>query len=145
MEMEQWMFKHGRMRLTGLAVTLALSAMACSGSSSPAAPSTPSIVQAGGLWTGTLTITGVSGGECVGVTEQALGIVGSSQTYTVQITQTGTSLTAVTTSTSTGITTNFTGTAGTASVTLNATSSSAANVLGLHCTNGQLRLWTSPN
>jgi hypothetical protein len=137
--MERMMFRYGRVRLTGIALALAVSAIACSGSSSPSAPSIPTFVNVAGLWTGRVTITSISGGECVGVTEQALGAVGSSQTYTLQVTQAGSSLTAVATSNATGISTNFSGTAGTASIALNATSSTAALVFGIHCSNGQLR------
>ncbi len=61
---------------------------ACSSS-----PTAPSIIQVGGLWAGSTRLANVTGGECVGTTLSALSL-GTVQNYTVQITQTGASLSA---------------------------------------------------
>jgi hypothetical protein len=112
----------------------------CGGSSSaPSAPSAPSIVNVAGLWTASVKITSIVGGECVGVTQQALSLFAPPLPYTLQVTQNGASLTAIATSTVTGNSTNFSGTAGAASIALNATSSTNAFTFGYLCSNLQRR------
>lgn len=106
---------------------------ACGGDS----PTAPSVAQVSGVWLATVNLTSVSGGECVGATIAALGQ--PAQTFTVQISQTGSALTATATSTSTGVSTTYSGTAGANSIALNATSSSAANIFGFPCLSGALR------
>lgn len=102
------------------------------GSSTPTAPST---VQVAGVWLGTTQITSASGGECVG---PSLGI-GSATTVSLQVSQSGSALTAVATSTTNGNSTNYTGTAGANSIALNATFSTAAFTFGFRCSNGAIR------
>lgn len=115
-------------RLIGLLVLFG--AVGC-GSSTPTAPST---VQVGGVWLGTTQITSASGGECVG---PSLGI-GSATTVSLQVSQSGSALTAVATSTTNGNSTNYTGTAGASSIALNATFSTAA-LSTFRCSNGAIR------
>lgn len=106
----------------------------CGGSNGgPAAPST---IQVAGLWRGPVTISSVTGGECVGAAIQT--VIGSASTYTIAITQTGSSLTARSTEVDTGLTCDFTGTAGQNSVTLNTT---RCDILALDviCPNGARR------
>ena len=111
----------------------------CGGGSSPTGPTGQKVADVAGVWTGTVMVTNISGGECVGVTAQALGVIGASQTYTLQIDQTGANLTAIATSTATGNSTNFSGTAGATSFVLNATFSTNAFTYGYLCTNGLRR------
>jgi len=108
-------------------------ASACGGSSSPTAPS---IAQVGGAWTGLVTQTSVSGGECVGVLFQSSN--GASDRFTASITQDGSSLTASASSQTAGHSCVYTGTAGSSSVSLNATFCQPSSVR-LQCANGALR------
>ncbi len=78
-------------------------------------PTQPSLLQVGGLWTGSVRLTSVTGGECVGPTLAPR--IGITQVYTLVITQNGGDLTATATETGTGINTNYSGTAGTNIVT----------------------------
>ena len=104
-------------RLVPLALIVIL-ATGCGDDDSPTAP--PSVVQVGGIWTGTVTQVSASGGpECLGLFQQSNGLTDN---YTVSITQNGSSLTATASSQTGGETCNYTGTAGSNSVALNATS-----------------------
>ncbi len=81
----------------------------------PTSPTTtpvqsPFISQFGGFWNGTLTLTRVAGGECVGDDMQA--DVGTVDVGTVVISQTQTDVTAIIRSASTGLSCRYTGTAG---------------------------------
>lgn len=119
-------------------IAAAVLVSACGGGSKgPSSPSTPSIAQVGGLWRGTVTLTSVTGGECVGTALQAF--VGTSFDYTLSITQAGSSLTATSTDLSDGTTCSWSGTAGANSLVLNATRCDAAVVIGIQCGNGALR------
>jgi hypothetical protein len=125
-----------------LVVAVAVLGSTCGGgeSSTPAAPTptpTPTITNVAGVWTGTARLTSVSGGECVGATLAAS--IGSPSSFTFQVTQSGSTLTAVWTSTTTGIFVNYSGTAGAGTMALNATASSAGWVYGFLCSNGQRR------
>lgn len=126
-------------RLLLLAILVTLPGCGDDKSSSPSSPSTtpPPPVNVQGLWTGGSTTTGANGGECLAQTFASL--VGSTSNYTVQITQSGSSLTAVVTDTKTGIYTNYSGTAGGSSISLAWTYSSAGSISGIRCPNGQLR------
>lgn len=116
----------------------ALAALACGGGSkSPTAPGPPPIVQVAGVWTATMRLTGVGGGECVG--DVLAGFIGDTERYTAAITQAGASLTATVSSQETGLSCSHTGTAGSTTISLNATSCQAAVILGLRCRNGALR------
>jgi hypothetical protein len=103
-------------RLKLVAVAACLSA--CGGNSSP---TSPSIAQVGGVWTGLASQSSVSGGQCSDVF-----VNGAESSYTLSITQTGSTLAATSTSQLTGIHCSYTGTAGSNTVALNATSCSTS-------------------
>jgi hypothetical protein len=123
-----------RMFKRGCVLLLVILATACSGSDSPTAPS---IAQVGGVWDVTLTLTAVTGGDCLAAALQS--IVGTVDRGTMQVSQTGSSLTATFTSSSDGGSTSFQGTAGASSIALNETGCSACNLIGVTCPNGTRR------
>jgi hypothetical protein len=75
--------------LLAFACAVLVAALACGGTSSPSAPSTPTIVNVAGVWNGTTRLTAATGGECVGVLYQAN--LGATQRVTAQVSQAGTS------------------------------------------------------
>lgn len=110
------------------------------GSDSPTAPSAQQPqqpAQVSGLWAFTGTVTSVSGGECFATAFQAL--IGERSSGTIQIQQTGASLTATVTDNGTGGSCTYSGTAGATSVALNTTSCTASDAIGARCPNGALR------
>ena len=123
------------------AAAFVLLCISCRGGASsptaPAAPAAPTIASVAGLWTATMRLTSITGGECVGTTSQAT--VGALNTYALQVTQNGSSLTAVATNTATGNYMYLSGTAGTSAITLNATYSSTAIIYGYLCSGGSHR------
>lgn len=105
--------------------------VACGSSSS--SPSSMLISQAGGTWTGTLTLTSASGGpECLDVVQQGVGVPDQ---FTLVITQTGTSLSATGSTQAAGQTCSYFGTAGDAKLALD------SNI----CTPGGVRLTCGGN
>jgi hypothetical protein len=116
-----------------LALLLLSNLSTCGGS--PAAPSGPA--QVAGAWTGTLTVTSITGGECVGVVLQSA--VGRSTNFTASIQQSGSSLTATITDAATGTSCTYSGSAATTTISLNLQSCPVDAVLGLRCGNGDLR------
>lgn len=104
---------------------------ACSGKDTPTAPAT---AQVAGLWSGTITQTGATGGECLALFQ--LGNGGTAG-ITLAITQNGTALTGTATSSGSGGTCTFNGTAGSTNLSLNVTSCQPAGY-SVTC-NGQLR------
>ena len=120
---------------------LSLVALNCGGDStsptSPTAPSTPTIAQVAGVWTGTATLTSVTGGECVGTVLQSA--VGSADSFTAAVTQTGSTLSATITSQSSGLSCSYSGTAGSNTVTLNLTTCQVDTLLDVQCAGGVLR------
>jgi hypothetical protein len=124
-------------------VVSALFLVSCGGGSQSSSTSTtpttptPTPVNVAGLWTGTTQLTSATGGDCVGTLYA--GQVGTTSTYAVQVTQSGSSITARATSTTTGQYTDYTGTAGSSSVSLNWTYATAGVMTGFRCSNGQLR------
>ncbi len=102
-------------------VGLAVLGLHCGGdSTSPTTPSTPTIAQVAGDWTGTTTLTSVIGGECVGTVFQTM--LGLPFPFTAAVTQTGSTLSATVTLDITATTCSYSGTAGSNTVTLNVTS-----------------------
>jgi hypothetical protein len=67
-------------------------------------------------WSGNRTLTGVTGGDCVGQVLAAS--IGSASTYDLRVTENGSSLTAVATDRMTGFTVNYAGTADGSSILL---------------------------
>jgi hypothetical protein len=118
-----------------LSIGLPILCLACGGSGSPTEP-TP-VAQVAGVWSYRVTLSGVSGGECVGAALQSL--VGSTTTGTIQISQSGGSLTATTTNDDDGSNCTYTGTAGSNSFALNGNSCSIGVITGLMCPNGAAR------
>jgi hypothetical protein len=102
-------------------VGLFFAAWSC-GSSSPTAPG---VMQVAGTWNGTLTLTTVSGGECVGVVYNEF--VGYSDQAAITFTQSGNSLATVFAGCS------YAGTAGSSSFTLNSTACDIPVEKGLPC------------
>ena len=110
---------------------------ACSGGDKSPTTPTPVIAHVAGVWGFTLTVTAVTGGECFASTFQAL--VGERGSGTLQIQQSGSTLSATSTNDSTGSSCTYTGTAGANSLALNVTSCTASDILGARCTDGQTR------
>ena len=103
----------------------------------PTPPPAPQIVQVAGLWGYTATLTGVTGGGCLGVS--FLSEIGTTTTGTMQVTQQGSSLEAIATLDSNGTSTRYTGTAGSSSVALNAVFWDVGSITGLTCLTGERR------
>ena len=136
------------MRIQHIIVGLALCITAAcgGGNSSPTAPTpppaatpppAPQIVQVAGVWGYTVTLTGVTGGGCLGAALMPL--IGTTSTGTMQVTQQGSSLEAIATLDSDGTATRYTGTAGSSSIALNAVSWDVGSITGLFCLSGEGR------
>ena len=135
------------MRIQHITVGLALCITAAcgDGNSSPTAPTpttptpppAPQIVQVAGVWGYTVTLTGVTGGGCLGAALMPL--IGTTFTGTMQVTQQGSSLEAIATLDSDGTATRYTGTAGSSSIALNAVSWDVGSITGLFCLSGEGR------
>lgn len=119
-----------------LAFPLLLAAAACENDGSPTNPST--ITQMAGTWGYNARLNTVSGGECVGADFQV--IVGATDTGTLTITQSGSSLTATQTSDAGGGSCTYSGTASSGSFTLNLTRCDGGQVFrDFSCSNGARR------
>jgi hypothetical protein len=127
------MRKSGRTWL--LASVIIAFAVGCGGGGSPAGPS--ATTQVAGLWTFAETYASATGGECFAANFQTL--VGQTGTGTVQMSQSGASLTARATDDVTGGSCDYTGTAGANTLALNVVSCTASDVLGATCPNGARR------
>lgn len=118
-------------------IALLLFAVACgSSSSSPTAPTSAAATTAtvNGVWTGTVTLGSVIGGECFG--PAFLTGIGTSGPISVAFTQNASTLSAVWTATSGGGNFSYTGTVGQTAVSMTDTACSACNQLGASCPNG---------
>src|SRR5262245_49814222 len=89
---------------------LVVALSACGGTGSPSGPSPGTTAQLAGPWLFSETVTSVTGGECVGTANQQL--VGTVSSDNVQITQSGSQLTAHFTSNSYDASCDYVGTAG---------------------------------
>lgn len=120
-----------------LAFPFLLAAAACESDGSPTNPST--VTQVAGTWNYNARLNTVSGGECVGSDFQV--IVGATDTGSLTITQTGSSLTATQTSDAGGgASCMYSGTAGSGSFTLNLTRCDGGQVFrDFSCSNGARR------
>lgn len=116
------------------AFVLGMCVSACGGSDT--SPS-PQVAQVSGVWNVTSTITSVTGGDCLAAAFQT--IVGSVGRGTMQVSQSGSSLTATFTSSADGSSNSYQGTAGASSIALNETSCSACNIIGATCSTGVRR------
>lgn len=87
------------------------------------------------MWTGSATLNSVTGGGCIGAALQAA--IGSTTSFAVAVTQTGSSLTA--TVTEAGSSCSYSGSVGTSTVVLNLTTCEIGSLLGAQCPNGALR------
>ncbi|MGH9202009.1 MAG: hypothetical protein ACRD2A_12335 [Vicinamibacterales bacterium] len=119
-----------------LAISLLLST-ACDKNSSPTSPSTTA--QLAGTWSYNARLNSASGGECVGADFQA--VIGATDSGTLTITQSGTSLTATQTSdVAGGGSCTYTGSVSSSSFTLNLTRCDGGQVLrDFPCSNGARR------
>ena len=121
------------MKLNALAAAVSAVAMiGCGGDGSPTGPA--AVAQVAGVWSLSTTVTSVTGGECFSGVFQAL--VGARGTGTIQIQQSGSSLTATSTDNATGGSCTYSGTAGSNSIAVNTTSCTASDALGATCPNG---------
>jgi hypothetical protein len=94
------------------------------------------MAQAGGVWTGVNLNMSVNGGECVGV---ALAAMADGRTaFTLDVTQSGSALTAISTAPVSGLPTNYSGTAGVGTISLTA-APEVEWVRGFSCSNGLRR------
>ena len=118
-----------------LLIALLMFAAACGGNNKTAP--TPITVQIGGVWGVTFRTTSIAGGECFATAVQ--GAIGSEDRGTIQISQTGSALSATYTSDGNGGAYGYSGTAGTASAALNLESCTACNIIGATCPNGARR------
>lgn len=129
-------------RAAGIAVVAAMVAGCGPNLNNPASPTpvttqSPFISQFGGFYNGSLTLTRVAGGECVGQDYQsAIGVV---DVGTVVISQAQTDVTAVVRSASTGLSCRYQGSAGPGAFALNAQSCDIDEIL-FQCTNGASRV-----
>jgi hypothetical protein len=125
-------------RVGAFIVGLAVGVTACGNSdpTTPTGPSTP--VQVSGTWGYTLRLTSASGGECVGADLQNAAGLGDSGT--IELVQTGASLTATVRSDLVPGACSYSGTATTDSFALNLTRcESGALQPGYVCSNGAIR------
>jgi hypothetical protein len=122
-------------RTLPVVVALIVVVSACGGG--PTAPTAPPIAQGAGVWRGTQTLTGASGGDCLGAAFAAS--IGFRSDVTVSVTQNGANISGTSTSPSTGLSCRFSGTAGERTVTMNTTSCDANTFTRLQCLNGTLR------
>lgn len=119
-------------------LVIALTVSACGNGSDGPSTAPTRVVQVGGVWGVSSTVASASGGECFASGFQSL--VGQRGAGTIQIQQSGGSLTATITDDSTGGSCNYSGTAGANSVALNASSCTSSDVLGARCpTTGAMR------
>jgi hypothetical protein len=123
-----------------LATSIVCSACGTSYSSSNPGPALPSpvIAQVNGMWRGSTTLVGVTGGECVGSTLAPT--VGGVANSTLAMSQEGTTVTAELASAETGLACRYSGRVALNTLTLHATACSDDPVdIVVQCTNGSTR------
>lgn len=126
--------------LKRLSLALALvSLIACGGNSStaPSASAPPPTAQLQGVWTGTVSLGSVTGGECFG--PAFLALIGTTSPISLAFTQSGSGVTAVWSPQAGGGNFSYSGTVGQSAVSMNDTSCSACNQIGLACPSGARR------
>jgi len=111
----------------GAALVVAAATVGCGESPIAATPpgQLPFVTPLGGLWSGSLTLTGASGGECVGNELRAAAAAGTAPDQgTVSVTQDGSDVAAIVRSATTGLTCDYKGTSSLNSFALSAVSCS---------------------
>lgn len=122
------------------AILAAAGSLGCGESPAPAAPATsPFVTRFSGLWSGGMTLTTVTGGECVGPELRAQALTGSVDQSTITITQDDSDVTAVIRSATTGLTCSYAGNGSALTYALTATSCNGAQIL-YQCANGAARV-----
>ena len=115
----------------------AAAGMACGETAAPAAPATsPFVTQFGGLWSGSMQLANVTGGECVG---PELSARGASDSGTISITQENSNVTATVRSTTTGLTCAYGGNGSPTTFALSANDCNGTQIV-YQCANGQARV-----
>jgi hypothetical protein len=107
-------------------------------SPTPATTQSPFITQFGGFWNGSLTLTRVSGGECVG--QDYAATIGSVDVGTVVISQTQTDVTAIIRSATTGLNCRYQGSAGPGAFALSTQKCEGISETLFQCANGASRI-----
>jgi len=125
----------------GVGLAVAMASLACDSVPSPLNPSETSAFTTNfnGLYAGSMMLTRVSGGECVGV--DLTPTTGSLDAGTVTISQVEGDLTAVVRSATTGLRCTYTGKASLATFAASIESCDATEII-FACTTGQARLLT---
>ena len=104
---------------------------------SPTPAQSPFVSQFGGYWNGSLTMSDVRGGECVG--QDLRTTIGSRDIGTVVIAQTRTDVAATTRSETTGLVCRYQGTAGLAAFSVSTAECDVSELL-FQCANGSSRV-----
>lgn len=133
-----------KLPVIGLAIVVASTVAGCGPnlSATPTSPTTapeqsPFITQFGGFYNGTLTLSRVQGGECVGSEYQST--IGAQDIGTVVISQTRSDVTAVVRSSTTGLSCRYQGTAGPGAFALSTQKCDISETL-YQCANGASRV-----
>jgi hypothetical protein len=128
-------------RFVLIASLVAAAGSACGQTPSPSAPGTsPFVTQFSGLWSGSLQLTAVNGGECVGAEfEERRTTPSGADQGTITITQEDSDVTAVIRSTTTGLTCTFNGNGSPLTYSLSAVSCNGTQILH-QCSTGQSRV-----
>ena len=123
------------------ALIAAAAGAACGETPAPSAPVTsPFVTQFSGLWSGSLQLTEVQGGECVGADFiQRAAQTGDVDQGTITITQENSDVTAVIRSSTTGLTCSYNGNGSALTYSLSAVECNGVQVLH-QCSNGQSRV-----
>ena len=133
------------MKRSALVLTTVLIAMVaavgCGESlTAPTSQQAPFTGQFGGTWSGSMLLTGVSGGECVGADLSARAASGSAfDQGTINVAQTANNVSAVVRSATTGLSCRYDGSAAFTSFALSAVSCADSEVF-FQCSNGNSRI-----
>jgi hypothetical protein len=131
-----------RSLLAGVVVSAAVASGACGLSGTPTGPSStssPFVTQFAGMWVGSMRLTNVVGGECVGADLGTRVAAGAQDIGTVTITQQQGDVSAVVRSTTTGLTCQYDGNAALATFSASASSCDEKNIV-YQCSNGNARV-----
>ena|SRR5687768_51340 len=114
---------------------------ACGETAAPSAPRTsPFVTQFSGLWSGSMQLTAVAGGECVGAEfEERRTTPSGADQGTITITQEDSDVTAIIRSSTTGLTCTYNGNGSPLTYSLSAIECNGGQILH-QCSNGQSRV-----